>query len=77
MTLEQFAEDTIRDWYMMNEKDFPKCVEIAEDLGLWNFAAELKLLEIENQQEQKRRDNELRFLLYNSANPFKNESNFN
>jgi hypothetical protein len=77
MSLEQFAEDTIRDWYMMGEKDFPNCIEIAENLGLWNFAAELKLLEIENQQEQKRRDNELRFLLYNSANPFKNESNTN
>lgn len=77
MTLEEFAENTIRDWYMMGDKDFPKCVEIAEDLGLWNFAAELKLLEIENQQEQKRRDNELRFLLYNAANPFKNESDTN
>ena len=77
MTLEQFAEDTIRDWYGMGEKDFPTCLELAESLGLWNFAAELKLLEIENQQEQKRRDNELRFLLYNSANPFTNESNTN
>jgi hypothetical protein len=77
MTLEQFAEDTIRDWYGMGEKDFIECLEIAESLGLWNFAAELKLLEIENQQEQKRRDNELRFLLYNSANPFRNESNTN
>ena len=75
MTLEQFAEDTIRDWYAMGEKDFPKCLEIAEDLGLWNFAAELKLLEVQNQQEQKGRDNELRFLIYNAANPFRNESN--
>ena len=75
MTLEQFAENTIREWYMMAEKDFPKCIELAEDLGLWNFAAELKLLEMQNQQEQKGRDNELRFLIYNAANPFRNESN--
>lgn len=77
MTLEEFAENTIREWYAMGEKDFPKCLELAEDLGLWNFAAELKLLEIENQQEQKGRDNELRDLLYNAANPFKNESDIN
>jgi hypothetical protein len=77
MTLEQFAEDTIMEWYSMSEKDFPKCLEIAEDLGLWNFAAQLKLLEVQNQQEQKGRDNELRFLIYNAANPFKNESNTN
>lgn len=77
MSLEEFAEKTIREWYAMGEKDFPKCIEIAEDLGLWNFAAELKLLDIDNQQEQKRRDNELRFLLYNAANPFKNEPNTN
>jgi hypothetical protein len=77
MSLEQFAEDTITNWYAMGEKDFPTCLELAESLGLWNFAAELKLLELENQQEQKRRDNELRFLLYNSANPFRNESNTN
>lgn len=77
MTLEEFAENTIRDWYAMGEKDFPTCIEIAEELGLWNFAAQLKLDEIQNQQEQKRRDNELRFLLYNSANPFKNESDTN
>jgi hypothetical protein len=73
MTLEQFAENTIRDWYGMGEKDFIECLEIAESLGLWNFAAELKLDEIQNQQEQKVRDNELRFLIYNAANPFKNE----
>ena len=77
MTLEQFAEDTIMEWYSMGQKDFPKCLEIAEDLGLWNFAAELKLLEMQNQQEQKGRDNELRFLIYNAANPFRNESNTN
>ena len=77
MTLEQFAEETIMDWYSMGEKDFPNCLEIAEDLGLWNFAAELKLLEMQNQQEQKGRDNELRFLIYNAANPFRNESNTN
>jgi hypothetical protein len=77
MTLEQFAEETIMEWYSMREKDFPKCLEIAEDLGLWNFAAELKLLEMQNQQEQKGRDNELRFLIYNAANPFRNESNTN
>ena len=77
MSLEEFAENTIREWYAMGEKDFPKCIEIAEDLGLWNFAAELRLLEMQNQQEQKGRDNELRFLLYNAANPFKNESNTN
>lgn len=75
MTLEQFAENTIMEWYSMGEKDFPTCLEIAEDLGLWNFAAELRLLEMQNQQEQKGRDNELRFLIYNAANPFKNESN--
>lgn len=75
MSLEEFAENTIMEWYSMGEKDFPKCLEIAESLGLWNFAAELKLLEIENKQHQKGRDNELRFLIYNAANPFKNESN--
>jgi hypothetical protein len=77
MTLEEFAENTIRDWYAMGEKDFPTCIEIAEELGLWNFAAELKLLEMQNQQEQKGRDNELRFLIYNAANPFRNESDTN
>lgn len=77
MTLEEFAENTIRNWYAMGEKDFPKCLEIAEDLGLWNFAAELRITEQYNQQEQKRRDNELKFLLYNAANPFKNEPNTN
>jgi hypothetical protein len=77
MTLEEFAENTIRDWYAMGEKDFPTCIEIAEELGLWNFAAQLKLDEIQNQQEQKGRDNELRFLIYNAANPFRNESNTN
>lgn len=77
MSLEEFAENTIRNWYAMGEKDFPKCVEIAESLGLWNFAAELRLTEKYNQQEQKRRDNELRDLLYNAANPFRNESNTN
>ena len=77
MTLEEFAENTIREWYAMGEKDFPKCLEIAESLGLWNFAAELRLTEQYNQQEQNRRDNELRFLIYNAANPFRNESNTN
>jgi hypothetical protein len=52
MTLEQFAEDTITNWYAMGEKDFPTCLEIAESLGLWNFAAELKMMEKVNQQNR-------------------------
>ena len=72
MTLEDFAENTIREWYGMGEKDFPTCLELAESLGLWNFAAELRLMEQQNQQNQKEQDNDLRELLYNTANPFNN-----
>jgi hypothetical protein len=72
MTLEQFAEDTIRNWYAMGEKDFPTCLELAESLGLWNFAAELKLMEKVNQQNRTEQSQELRELLYNTSNPFNN-----
>jgi hypothetical protein len=72
MTLEQFAEDTITNWYAMGEKDFPTCLELAENLGLWNFAAELKLMEKVNQQNQAEQDQELRELLYNTSNPLNN-----
>jgi hypothetical protein len=71
MTLEQFAEDTITNWYAMGEKDFPTCLEIAESLGLWNFAAELKQMEQENQQNQNEIQ-EIKNLIYNAANPFNN-----
>jgi len=77
MTLEQFAEDTIRDWYGMGEKDFIECLEIAESLGLWNFAAELKLMEKVNEQEYYDKQKDIRLQIYNAANPFKNESNIN
>jgi hypothetical protein len=72
MTLEQFAEDTITNWYAMGEKDFPTCLELAESLGLWNFAAELKLMEKVNQQNRNDQDQALRELLYNTANPSNN-----
>jgi hypothetical protein len=72
MTLEQFAEDTITNWYAMGEKDFPTCLEIAESLGLWNFAAELKLMEKVNQQNQTEQAQELKELLYNTSNPLNN-----
>ena len=72
MTLEQFAEETITNWYAMGEKDFIECLEIAESLGLWNFAAELKMMEKVNQQNRNDQDQELRELLYNTANPLNN-----
>ncbi len=72
MTLEQFAEETITNWYAMGEKDFPTCLELAESLGLWNFAAELKLMEKVNQQNRNDQDQDFRELLYNTANPFNN-----
>jgi hypothetical protein len=77
MTLEQFAEDTITNWYAMGEKDFIECLEIAESLGLWNFAAELKLMEKVNMQEYYDKQRDIRLQIYNAANPFKNESNIN
>ena len=72
MSLEQFAEDTITNWYAMGEKDFPTCLEIAESLGLWNFAAELRLMEKVNQQNQTEQNQELRELLYHTSNPLNN-----
>lgn len=72
MTLEQFAENTIREWYGMGEKEFIECLEIAESLGLWNFAAELRLMEKVNQQNQDEQDQELRELLYHTSNPLNN-----
>ena len=72
MTLEQFAEDTITNWYAMGEKDFPTCLELAESLGLWNFAAELKMMEKVNQQEHYDKERDIRLQLYNTANPFNN-----
>lgn len=72
MTLEQFAEDTITNWYAMGEKDFPTCLELAESLGLWNFAAELKMMEKVNQQNRNDQDQDFRELLYNTANPLNN-----
>lgn len=72
MTLEEFAENTIREWYAMGEKDFPNCLELAESLGLWNFAAELRLMEKVNQQNRTEQDQELRELLYHSSNPLNN-----
>jgi hypothetical protein len=71
MTLEQFAEDTITNWYAMGEKDFPTCLELAESLGLWNFAAELKLMEKINEQNRNHIQ-EIKNLMYNIANPFNN-----
>lgn len=72
MTLEQFAEDTITNWYAMGEKDFPTCLELAESLGLWNFAAQLKMMEKVNQQEHYDKERDIRLQLYNTANPFNN-----
>ena len=72
MTLEQFAEDTITNWYAMGEKDFPTCLELAESLGLWNFAAELRMMEKVNQQNQTEQAQELKELLYNTSNPLNN-----
>lgn len=72
MTLEQFAEDTITNWYAMGEKDFPTCLELAESLGLWNFAAELKKMEQENQQNHRDAINDFKDLIYQISNPFNN-----
>ena len=72
MTLEEFAENTITNWYAMGEKDFPTCLELAESLGLWNFAAELKQMEQENQQNRADQDQYFRELLYNTSNPLNN-----
>jgi len=72
MTLEQFAEDTITNWYAMGEKDFPTCLELAESLGLWNFAAELKMMEKVNQQNQTEHNQDFRELLYHTSNPLNN-----
>jgi hypothetical protein len=72
MTLEQFAEDTITNWYAMGEKDFPTCLELAEGLGLWNFAAELKMMEKVNEQNRAEQAQELKELLYNTSNPLNN-----
>jgi hypothetical protein len=72
MTLEEFAEETITNWYAMGEKDFPTCLELAESLGLWNFAAELRLMEKVNQQNQAEQAQELKELLYQTSNPLNN-----
>jgi hypothetical protein len=72
MTLEEFAEDTITNWYAMGTKDFPTCLEIAESLGLWNFAAELKMMEKVNQQNRDEQDQDFRELLYTTSNPLNN-----
>ena len=72
MSLEEFAEDTITNWYAMGQKDFPTCLELAESLGLWNFAAELKQMEQENQQNRAEHDQALRELLYHTSNPLNN-----
>lgn len=72
MTLEQFAEETITNWYAMGEKEFIECLEIAESLGLWNFAAQLKMMEKVNQQNRNDQDQDFRELLYNTANPLNN-----
>jgi len=72
MTLEQFAEETITNWYAMGEKDFPTCLELAESLGLWNFATELKKMEQENQQNHRDAINDFKDLIYQISNPFNN-----
>ena len=72
MTLEQFAEDTITNWYAMGQKDFPTCLELAESLGLWNFAADLKKMEQENQQNYRDAMNDFKDLIYQISNPFNN-----
>jgi len=72
MTLEQFAEETITNWYAMGQKDFPTCLELAESLGLWNFAAELKKMEQENQQNHRDAINDFKDLIYQISNPFNN-----
>jgi len=72
MTLEQFAEETITNWYAMGEKDFYTCIEIAESLGLWNFAAELRMMEKVNKQNRTEQDQDFRELLYHTTNPLNN-----
>ena len=72
MTLEEFAENTIREWYGMGEKDFPTCLQLAESLGLWNFATELKQMEQENQQNHRDAMNDFKDLIYQISNPFNN-----
>lgn len=72
MTLEQFAEDTITNWYAMGQKDFPTCLELAESLGLWNFAADLKKMEQENQQNYRDAMNDFKDIIYQISNPFNN-----
>jgi len=72
MTLEEFAEDTITNWYAMGQKDFPTCLELAESLGLWNFASELKQMEQENQQNHRDAINDFKYLIYQISNPFNN-----
>jgi hypothetical protein len=67
MTLEEFAEETITNWYAMGQKDFPTCLQLAESLGLWNFATELKKMEQENQQNHRDAIN-----IYQISNPFNN-----
>jgi hypothetical protein len=72
MSLEEFAEETITNWYAMGQKDFHTCLQLAESLGLWNFATELKQMEQENQQNRAEQDQELRELLYHTSNPLNN-----
>jgi len=72
MTLEEFAEETITNWYAMGQKDFATCLELAESLGLWNFATELKKMEQENQQNYRDAMNDFKDLIYQISNPFNN-----
>jgi hypothetical protein len=72
MTLEEFAEETITNWYAMGQKDFPTCLQLAESLGLWNFATELKQMEQENQQNHRDSINDFKDLIYQISNPFNN-----
>jgi len=72
MSLEEFAEETITNWYAMGQKDFPTCLQLAESLGIWNFATELKQMEHENQQNHKDAINDFKDLIYQISNPFNN-----
>ena len=72
MSLEEFAEETITNWYAMGQKDFPTCLELAESLGLWNFATELKQMEQENQQNHRDAMNDFKDFIYQISNPFNN-----
>jgi len=72
MSLEEFAEETITNWYAMGQKDFPTCLQLAESLGLWNFATELKKMEQENQQNHRDAINDFKDLIYQISNPFNN-----